>query len=114
MLTRCACCLQPRRIDAFLTLYRYKKNSKMRNRERSNPEVTVTYRYVPLYTSAVSQRRPRRSMARAAPLHKPCKHTLDGYGRLRTVSRADHFTISRAAGATADAFASRNRRVTVM
>jgi len=31
--------LQSRRIDAFLTLYRYKKNSKMRNRERSNPEV---------------------------------------------------------------------------
>jgi len=31
--------LQSRRIDEFLTLYRYKKNSKMRNRERSNPEV---------------------------------------------------------------------------
>ena len=36
--------LQSRRIDAFLTLYRYKTNSKMRNRERSNPEVRVGHR----------------------------------------------------------------------
>jgi len=31
--------LQPFKIDEFLTLYRFKKNSKMRNRERANPEV---------------------------------------------------------------------------
>ena len=36
-LTRVA--LRPHKIDSFLTQYRYKKNSKMRNRERANPEI---------------------------------------------------------------------------
>lgn len=36
-LTRLA--LRPHKIDEFLTQYRFKKNSKMRNRERANPEV---------------------------------------------------------------------------
>ena len=31
--------LHPHKIENFLTYYRYKKNSKMRNRERQNPEV---------------------------------------------------------------------------
>ena len=31
--------LHPFKIDAFVVQYRYKKNSKMRNRERNNPEV---------------------------------------------------------------------------
>jgi hypothetical protein len=31
--------LHAHKIEAFLTKYRYKKNSKMRNRERQNPEV---------------------------------------------------------------------------
>eukprot|EP00962_Isochrysis_galbana_P012312 scaffold3473_cov122-Isochrysis_galbana.AAC.15 len=31
--------LVPFKIDEFLTQYRYKKNSKMRNREHNNPEI---------------------------------------------------------------------------
>ena len=37
--------LQHKRIDEFLTLYRYKKESKMRNRQRNNPEVPRLMRY---------------------------------------------------------------------
>ena len=31
--------LHAHKLDDFLTFYRYKRNSKMRNRERQNPEV---------------------------------------------------------------------------
>jgi glycosyltransferase involved in cell wall biosynthesis len=31
--------LRPHKLDKFLTFYRFKKNSKMRNREKQNPEV---------------------------------------------------------------------------